>query len=78
MFYDELLEETLYIPSTTILLDNFLGENIDTLNFDLRHKIPCSSWCQQIRYYPYLETLTLFVSPRTAVSLGGSRAYKKG
>ena len=28
--------------------------------------------------YPYLETLTLFVSPPTAVSLGGRQAYKKG
>ena len=27
---------------------------------------------------PNLETLTLFVSPPTAVSLGGGRAYKKG
>ena len=27
--------------------------------------------------YPYLETLTLFVSPPTAVSLGGLESYKK-
>ena len=28
--------------------------------------------------YPYLETLTLFVSPPTAVSWGVHQAYKKG
>ena len=27
--------------------------------------------------HPYLETLTLFVSPPTAVSLGGRRMHKK-
>ena len=53
------------------------GTIITTFREYLRHKILSTFWCQQVRYYLYLETLTLFVSPRTAVSLGSSRAYKR-
>ena len=48
------------------------------IKMEMRHKILSTFSRQQVRYYPYLETLTLFVSTRTAVSLGGLRANKKG